>query len=115
MHASSPMTIDGHDAGLQVLEARRFHERLLGAWAWGGRIPPGRALRLAPCAAVHSLGLPRAIEVAFCAGDGRILELVVPLPPGRVARCPGARSAWEFRAGTALRLGLVPGQRLGIS
>jgi len=108
------MTIDGRAAGLQVLEALRFHHRLLGTWAWLGRIPPGRALRLAPCSAVHTFGLPRSIEVAFCARDGRILRLVAPLPPGRIAACRGARSAWEFRAGTSLRLGLRIGQRLAV-
>ena len=114
MRALAPMTIDGHDAGLEVLEALRFHHRLLGAWAWRGRIPPGRALRIAPCAAVHTLGLRRPVEVAFCGADGRILRLVAPLPPGRIACCRGALSAWEFRAGSSLRLGLAVGQRLAL-
>jgi uncharacterized membrane protein (UPF0127 family) len=108
------MTIDGRDSRLRVLEACRFGQRLLGIWAWRGRIPPGRALRLVPCAAVQTLGLPRAIDVAFCAADGRILKLVAPLPPGRVTTCRGARSAWEFQAGTALRLGLAVGCRLAL-
>jgi uncharacterized protein len=106
------MTVDGREVGLQVREALRFHQRLLGAWAWRGRIPPGRALCIVPCAAVHTLGMPRAVEVAFCAADGRILSLMAPLPPGRFAACRGAHSAWEFRTGTALRLGLAVGQRL---
>jgi len=109
------MTVDGRDAGLQVCKALRFHERLLGAWAWRGRIPPGRALCIWPCAAVHTLGLPRAIEVAFCAPDGRILRLLSPLSPGHFAACRGAHSAWEFRVGTSLRLGLEVGRRLALA
>jgi uncharacterized membrane protein (UPF0127 family) len=109
------MTIDGRNAPLEVLEACRFGQRLLGIWAWRGRIPPGRALRLAPCSAVQTLGLPRAIEVAFCGADGRILKLVAPLPPGRITACRGAHSAWEFRRGTALRLGLGIGRHLALA
>jgi uncharacterized protein len=72
-------------------------------------------LHIVPCSAVHTVCLPRAIEVAFCAADGCILRLLSPLPPGRFAACRGAHSAWEFRTGTSLRLGLAVGQRLALA
>lgn len=57
------------------------------------------ALWLSGCGAVHALGLRASIGCAFLDGDGRVLRVVDPLPPGRAARTRGARAVVECTAG----------------
>ncbi|MFO1428047.1 MAG: DUF192 domain-containing protein, partial [Steroidobacteraceae bacterium] len=70
------------------------------------------ALCLRPCDAVHSFAMRATIDVAFCDREGRILQCRAGLPAWRVASCPGAVAAWEWRAGTIAALRLGPGTRL---
>jgi hypothetical protein len=107
-----PVLLDGEPTGLLALSCERFAARALGCWRWGGRVPRGMALWLAPCSAIHTFGLPRSIEVAFCDRSGRILRLVAPVEPHRLAWCRAAAGAFELRAGTSVRLGLRTGQCL---
>ena len=75
----------------------------------------GDAWHLEPCRAVHTFLLAAPIDVIFCAGDGRVLRVVVALPPRRAALCARARSAWELPAGMAAQLGLKAGDRLAVA
>jgi uncharacterized protein len=70
------------------------------------------ALWLEPCASVHSVGLRARIGCAFLAADGRVLRVVDPLAPGRVASARGARAVVECPAGR-LR-GIPPGACLRV-
>lgn len=57
------------------------------------------ALWLPACASVHAIGLRAPIGCAFLDAAGRVLRVVDPLGPGRVAGARGARAAVECRAG----------------
>jgi hypothetical protein len=70
----------------------------------------GEGLWLSRCGAVHTLGMRMPIACAFLDGAGRVLRVVDPLPPWRLARAAGARSVVESRAGAFA--GLAPGDRL---
>ena len=75
-------------------------------------LPPGHGLLLEHCRAVHTVGMRRAIDVVFVAGDGAVIELRRGLGAGRFAVCRRARSVLELGAGDAWRLGLWPGRRV---
>jgi hypothetical protein len=107
------MTLNGSPVRLRVHRCDTSARRLRGMF---GSPPPGGpdAWRLRPCAAVHTLFMARAIDVAFCDREGRVLCLFAPLAPWRCALCRGADSAWEFPAGTIRSLGLRVGQRLAL-
>ncbi len=115
MRALASLCIDGRPTDHRVLACRRFLPRLLGVWAMGGRLPPRTAVCLAPCRSVHTLLLPRPLEVAFCDQQGIILQLHAPVATQRLVACRRASQAWEFRVGTTLRLGLAVGRRLGLA
>ena len=73
---------------------------------------PHQGLLLSPCNSIHTVGMSYALDVAFLAQDGTLLKLVTQLPPWRGAVCINAGAVLELAAGTAVRLGLTPGQRL---
>jgi hypothetical protein len=104
--------LDGEPTGLLAVPCERLIARAVGCWRWGGRVPRGMALWLSPCAVIHTVGLPRSIEVAFCDRSGRILSVVAPVVPYRLAVCRAAAGAFELRSGTVLRLGLRAGRCL---
>ncbi len=74
-------------------------------------LPPGEALWLPSCAAVHTAFVRRAIDLLFLCG-GRIVRVCAGVPPWRVVTCAGADSVIEMAAGEADRLGLSAGQLL---
>lgn len=77
------------------------------------RCPDARtAFMLRPCAAIHTFGMPWAIDVLFCDADGRIVRILENLRPWRVARHPGASCVWELRAGGAAHWGWQVGDRI---
>jgi uncharacterized protein len=71
---------------------------------------PDEALWLPGCSAVHAFGLRAPIGCAFLDGDGRVLRIVDPLPPGRAAMVRRARHVVERGAGTWA--GVAVGDRL---
>lgn len=93
-------------AELEVHECTTRVERLRGLL---GRppLPRGHALLIDPCRAIHTFGMRVAIDVVFCAADGRILRIVHSLPRRRWAVHWRARRVYEFRAGEAARLQLA--------
>ena len=54
-----------------------------------------------------------AIDVVFMDAAGRVLHIAADVRPWRIARCRGAQSALELRAGEAARVGVRPGMLLG--
>ncbi|MGD9572626.1 MAG: DUF192 domain-containing protein [Thermoleophilia bacterium] len=69
------------------------------------------ALWLPRCGSVHALGLRAPIGCALLDADGRVLEVVDPLPRGRLAGAAGARAVVECRAGV-LAAAVRPGDLL---
>ncbi len=64
------------------------------------------------CASVHTLGMRYPIDLAYLAGDGRVLKTVAGLRPLRLSACPRAEMTLEMRAGTLAELGLTSGDRM---
>jgi hypothetical protein len=96
-------------------EATSAPDRLRGLWH---RPPPEGALLLRPPLVLHTVGLPYAVDVAFCDGgtDGRMaVTETVRLPPFRVARprlgtkmlvvaADGAFERWRLAVGDELEV-----------
>jgi hypothetical protein len=108
---ASLLHVDGRCTGLPVRRALGFWARAAGLWAV---VPDGspRALELRPCAAVHTLGLPGAIDVVFVDADGVVLRAVSSLRAWRVAWARRAAATWELPAGACEAHGVRPGARL---
>jgi uncharacterized membrane protein (UPF0127 family) len=70
------------------------------------------ALVIAPCSAVHTIGMRFSIDVIFASRDGRIIKIRHSMPPRRVAIGFGAFAVIEMAAGAAARTGLQPNDRL---
>jgi uncharacterized protein len=72
-------------------------------------LPPGAALMLRPCNAVHTVGMRFPIDVAFVDSRGVVRKIVQNLPPWRMAISPLSRTTIELAAGAldqdALRVG----------
>ena len=70
------------------------------------------AMLLAPCTAVHTVGMRFAIDVVFVDRLGYAVKVVRGLRPWRIALAAGGRAVIEMAAGS-LRWGQVlPGDRL---
>ena len=77
-----------------------------------GHLEEASALLLAPCTAVHTVGMQFAIDVVFVDRQGYAVKVVRDLRPWRIALAAKARAVIEMPAGT-LRWGQVlPGDRL---
>ena len=64
-------------------------------------LAPTEGLMLAPCKAVHTVGMRFPIDVVFIDGDGRAVRVVPELAPWRIAMSARARAVIELAAGTA--------------
>ena len=97
-------------ASLEVADAPAARTRgLLGRDGLEG------ALLLRPAAAVHTLGMRFAIDVAFCDADLVVLETVT-MPRWRLGRPrPSARAVLEAEAGAFARWRLAPGDVLEVA
>ncbi len=91
-------------------------DRLRGLWH---RPPPDGALLLRPPFVLHTVGLPYAVDVAFCddGSDGRMaVTETLRLPPYRVARPRlGAKLLVVATDGSFERWRLTVGDELEIS
>jgi uncharacterized protein len=96
---------------ISVRTANRWWQRLRGLLGTAP-LPRGQGLLLAPCKAVHTLGLGWPIDVAFLDRHGVVLSLRRGLGALRVAMCRNAHAALELRAGEIARLGLWVGCRV---
>jgi len=91
--------------------ARSFRARLFGLL---GQPPlgPYEALRITPCAAVHTFGMQQPIDVVFVGRGGWILAVVPRVRPWRVVWRRGAVEVVETAAGQAAACGFKAGERL---
>jgi len=98
-----------------VLATHIAYARTPFARAWGliGRrsFPPGHALVLDPCGAIHTFFMRVAVDALFVSTDGRIVRAIEALPPWRIGP-PWTRGAcWtvELPAGTLAATGTQVG------
>lgn len=78
-------------------------------------VPAGRGMWLAPCRAIHTVGMRFAIDIVFLDRESSVVKVCGAVAPWRLAWGGWrAHGALEFAAGEATRLGLVPGQRLRV-
>ena len=76
------------------------------------RPDPGTAYLLAPCGRIHTFGMFYPIDVLFCDGEDRIVELVETLQPWRIAGHASAQRVWELPPGSIRALALRLGDRI---
>jgi uncharacterized membrane protein (UPF0127 family) len=105
--------VDGRDVILaSVLEgafdSKSRNRGLLGRSA----LPTDSALVIAPCSAVHTIGMRFPIDVIFASRDGRVIKIRHAMPARRMAMSFGAFAVIEMAAGAAARAGLQPNERL---
>ena len=62
--------------------------------------PAGAALVIAPCQAVHTVGMRFAIDVMFVDRSGRVVKVRERMPPWRIAGAMRAFATIELPAGT---------------
>ena len=80
-------------------------------------VRPG-ALLLAPCRDVHTVGMRRALDIAFVDADGVVVEAYRDVGPMRRIRCRKALATIErfsestpwFTAGDRVAIGIAPGE-----
>jgi len=73
---------------------------------------PGDALWIAPCEAIHTLGMKWPIDAIFIDKNYRVRKLALALPPWRIAMCWRAASVLELPAGVLLQSGTKVGDIL---
>ncbi len=74
-------------------------------------LPPGEALWLPECAAVHTAFLRASIDLLFLRG-WQVVRVCRRVAPWRIVVCSDADSVVELAAGETERLGLSTGTRL---
>jgi uncharacterized membrane protein (UPF0127 family) len=110
---------DGAVVASDLELAASFLRRLRGLMG-RRRLPAGRGLWLEPCASIHMMFVPFAIDVVFVrraperplgpGAEGEVLKVCPAVTPWLgLAWCPGATAAVELAAGQAAALGLWEG------
>jgi len=99
---------------LKIERADTFIKRLLGLIGRKG-LEPEHALLLAPCKAIHMLGMGFAIDAVFVDKALCVKKIVRELKPWfGFAVCFEAWAVLELRAGETVRLNLEVGQFLEV-
>ena len=91
--------------------ADRPLERMRGLLGRDG-LSAQQALWIAPCNAVHTVGMRMPIDVVFLSRNGTVLSVHGTVRPNRFRLHWRAAAVVELRAGQAGGLGLQPGQQL---
>ena len=97
--------------GLSVRRANTLVRRLKGLIGQPS-LGVNQVLLIFPCNSVHTLAMKFAIDVVFLSRCGRVLDVRCGLAPMRAAMRLNAFAALELSAGSAQRLGLLPGERV---
>lgn len=87
---------------LTLLLASSFCQRLLGLHAYD-HLTEHTGLWIAPCRAVHTLGMAYPIDLLYLDLHGQIIKRVDTLLPNRWSVCWSAASVVELPAGYCLR------------
>jgi len=93
-----------------ALDSRSRRRGLLGR----DSLPDRHALILAPCNAIHTIGMRFPIDVLFVARDGCVVKIVERLGSWRAAGAMRASVTVELAAGSVRRSGVAVGDRLSI-
>jgi len=75
-------------------------------------LQPGDGLWIAPCEAIHTLGMKWPIDAIFIDKSYRVRKVSPNLPPWRIAICWRAASVLELPTGTLLQSGTQIGDIL---
>jgi uncharacterized membrane protein (UPF0127 family) len=107
------VSVDNHPGvhHLRIADARTMRQRLIGLLG-KPPLPPGHALRLSPCRAIHTIGMRHPIDVLFVDRAGVVCGIRRCLPPWRVAIDWHAAAVLELLHGEAARLGVGLGDRV---
>ena len=70
------------------------------------------AMFIAPCLAVHTVGMAFPIDVAFVDAIGKVIRLVHRMPPWRIAAALGSSAVIELPAGRLVEHDVRIGDRL---
>jgi uncharacterized protein len=112
------------DRALRLVNSRNEHvvaTRLMTAFDSESRrtgllkhaaMPQGAALIIAPCSAVHTIGMKFAIDVAFVSREGRVLKVRHAVKPWRMTGALRAFAVIELAAGVLAAADIRPGDSL---
>lgn len=75
-------------------------------------LEPGEGLWIAPCEAVHTIGMKFAIDVLFLDKKRKVLKVKHAMPRGRMAASLFAHSVLELPSGTAAATQTAAGDQL---
>jgi hypothetical protein len=78
-------------------------------------LPPGEALVIAPCNAIHTFRMRFSIDLVYARRDGQVIKLCHAVPPNRMSAALTAFAVVELAAGTIARTGLALGDRLVVT
>ena len=85
--------------GIKVAVADRASARLAGLAGMSGA-PPRTGLLIPGCRSVHTFGMRFGLDLIWLGDDGRIVDVIGAVRPGRVVRLPYARAVVETKTGT---------------
>jgi uncharacterized membrane protein (UPF0127 family) len=75
-------------------------------------LEPGEGLWIAPCEAIHTIGMKFPIDVLFLNRKKKVLKIKHAMPRWRLAASPLAHSVLELPSGTAAATQTVAGDQL---
>lgn len=75
-------------------------------------LEPGEGLWIAPCEAVHTIGMKFAIDVLFLDRKRKVLKVKPAMKRGRIAACLWAHSVLELPSGMAASTQTTVGDQL---
>ena len=76
------------------------------------KLDPGEGLWIAPCEAVHTIGMKIPIDVLFLDKKRRVLKIKHEMPRARMAVCLRAHSVLELLSGMAAAMQTAVGDQL---
>jgi len=75
-------------------------------------LEPGEGLWIAPCEAIHTIGMKFPIDVLFLDRKRKVLKIKHAMPRGRMAVSLFAHSVLELPSGQAAECHTAPGDQL---
>jgi uncharacterized membrane protein (UPF0127 family) len=104
---------DGSTVCERCLLAETPLTRLRGLLGRAG-LERGEGILLRPASSIHMWFMRFPIDAVFLDSENRVLRIAGQLKPWRMAGCRGAKAVVELPAGECERVGLRPGDRLGL-
>lgn len=78
-------------------------------------LPPGEALWIVPCEAVHTFWMQFALDLVYLDREHRIRKIRRNVPPWRISGCLTAHSVLEFAAGSVGEEIAQPGDQIDLT